>query len=314
LLHDGDLDDRQDLDQLEALSRTWAAAIAASAQHEGAKRLGEQLAESNRALVETQDALARRQALASLGEITAGAAHEMNNPLTVISGRSQILAAALTDMHQRRMAQQIVEQSHVLSDLITALREYSAPGAPNPAPVDLNALLATAVEEARSAHASRRRGGESGDASSPAQNRRTEQTASLPAIQVVVEPGLPLAWLDAEQMGRAIRELVRNALESESCTHVEVRAQIDPVNDRLRVQVVDDGSGLSHHALAHAFDPFFSAKPAGRQPGLGLSQARRIVEAHGGQITLENAPNGGAVAIIRLPEWRVPIAERRDAA
>jgi signal transduction histidine kinase len=63
---------------------------------------------------------------------------------------------------------------------------------------------------------------------------------------------------------------------------------------------VDRGPGLSEHALAHAFDPFFSEKPAGRQPGLGLTKARRLVEAHHGKLTLENGPNGGAVATIRL--------------
>ena len=94
LLHDCPIDGREAREQLEALGRTWAAAIAAGAQHEGAKRLGEQLAEANRALVETQNELTRSQALAALGEIAAGAAHEMNNPLTVISGHRFVLRAA----------------------------------------------------------------------------------------------------------------------------------------------------------------------------------------------------------------------------
>jgi HD-like signal output (HDOD) protein len=75
LLHDCKVDGREARAQLEALGRTWAAAIAAAAQHEGAKRLGDQLAESNLALVDAQSELARTQALASLGEIAAGAAH-----------------------------------------------------------------------------------------------------------------------------------------------------------------------------------------------------------------------------------------------
>ena len=81
---------------------------------------------------------------------------------------------------------------------------------------------------------------------------------------------------------------------------IELRAHIDRLDDRLIIQVVDRGPGLSEHALAHAFDPFFSEKLAGRQPGLGLTKARRFVEAHQGKLTLENGASGGAVATIRL--------------
>ena len=78
------------------------------------------------------------------------------------------------------------------------------------------------------------------------------------------------------------------------------------------IRVKDEGPGLSEHALAHAFDPFFSDKPAGRQPGLGLAVARQFVEAHHGRLTLENGPAGGAVATISLGDWRG--ARERGAA
>lgn len=286
LLHDCDIDGREQREQLDALGRTWAAAIAAGAQHEGAKRLGEQLAESNRALIDTQAELSRREALASLGEIAAGAAHEMNNPLCIISGRSQLLAASLGEPHTRAMAQQIFEQSHRLSDMITALRRFAEPQRPNLRSADLRRLLDACIEDVR---------------------RRYERT---PEIKVVVAQELPPALVDLEQMREAIVELIRNAVESEGCRHIECRIEIEPAggpsDDRLKVRIADDGSGLTPHVLAHAFDPFFSAKPAGRQPGLGLAHARRIVEAHGGQISLENSTRArGAVASIRLDRWRV---------
>lgn len=290
LLHDCPVDGREAQEQLEALSRTWAAAIAAAAQHEGAKRLGEQLAESNRVLMDTQDELARSQALAALGEIAAGAAHEMNNPLTVISGRSQLLASTLTEPSSKAMAQQIVEQSHRISDMITALRMFAEPTKPDLKPVDFTRLLDGVVRQVR------------GRYSSPA------------PIKVIVEQGLPNVHVDPEQISRAVTELLRNALESERCAEIELRVQIEPVNDRLMIQVTDDGTGLTQHALAHAFDPFFSSKPAGRQPGLGLAQARRLVEAHGGQIVLENGKQRGAVATIRLSDWRGPEVAQRGAA
>ncbi len=261
--------------QLEALSRTWAAAIAAAAQHAGAKRLGEQLADANRLLLDAQDELARTQAMAAVGEITSGAAHEMNNPLAIISGRAQLLANQATDKRHRDMARQIVESSHQLSDMITALREVSDPVEPVLQPVDLADFLDRVISESR-----------------PKTGRGD--------ILLKSAADLPQVLIDPEQIARALHELINNAFEAKAEQVIELHAHIDHLDDRLIIQVVDQGPGLSEHALAHAFDPFFSEKPAGRQSGLGLTKARRFVEAHHGKLTLENGPSGGAVATIRL--------------
>jgi signal transduction histidine kinase len=210
----------------------------------------------------------------------------------VISGRSQILASTLTTPNEKAMAQQIMEQSHRLSDMITALRRFAEPLRPMLRPTEMRKLLDMCIEHVR---------------------HRYER---MPAIKVTLPQELPAALLDVEQIGTAVIELLRNAVESEGCTQIECRIEIEGEDDRLTVRIADNGSGLTAHALAHAFDPFFSAKPAGRQPGLGLAQARRIVEAHGGQITLENAPASGAVATMRLAHWRAdaPLQGLRDVA
>ena len=67
------------------------------------------------------------------------------------------------------------------------------------------------------------------------------------------------------------------------------------------IQVVDDGDGMDEHTLSHAFDPFFSAKPAGRQVGMGLPRARQLVLTHGGRLDLHSKPDSGTVATITLP-------------
>jgi signal transduction histidine kinase/HD-like signal output (HDOD) protein len=286
MLHECEIDGRSEREQLDALSRTWAAAIAAAAQHQGAKRLGERLAQTNRLLTEMKDSLARTEAMAALGEIAAGAAHEMNNPLTVISGRSQLLAANLKDPHHKLMAEQIVQQSHRLSDMITSLRSFAEPVHPHYQPSDLGRLLAGVVSEVRKQKAGR--------------DAKVQIDIKLPDV-------LPPVWADPELLSRAVAELIRNAMESEGSQQIELRVQIDDLDDRLTIRVTDDGSGLNDYALQHAFDPFFSAKPAGRQPGLGLARARRIVEAHDGQVLLENrtgAPGRGAIATIILEHWR----------
>lgn len=281
LLHNRTPGKQIDRTMLEALSRTWGAAIAGGTQHEGAKRLGEQLAEANRQLVETQDRLAQVKTMAALGELAAGAAHEMNNPLTVISGRSQLLANTIIDHEQRAMARQIAQQAHRLSDIITALRLFAEPTQPKRRSVDIQELI--------------------NDVASRVTHRRHKNVD----ISTIIGSSIPNpVFIDPDQIGRALGELLQNAIESEGSTHVELRVQIDPADDRLRIQVTDDGAGLAPYTLAHAFDPFFSAKPAGRQPGLGLSQAQRLVEASGGRITLENGAAKGAVATIWLPRWQ----------
>jgi signal transduction histidine kinase len=271
--------------RLELLVPSWAAALTAGEQVEAARHLSEQLAEANRMLAETQERLAQSRALATIGEVAAGAAHEMNNPLTIISGRAQLLASQIHDGQLRSMAEQIVAQSSRLTDMISALRALAEPPKPRRRSVDLAQLLTEAI-----AQCSARKG-----------DKKT-------SIKLIVPPGLPQAHLDPEHLSDAVRELVRNALEAEGSAKVEVRAQISAFDDRLLIQVTDDGSGLSEHARAHAFDPFFSEKPAGRQPGLGLSHARRLIEGHGGHLTLENVMNvgkkSGAQATISLPHWR----------
>ncbi len=288
LFHELAVDGRTDRLHLEALSRTWGAAIAAAAQHQGAKRLGEELAETNRMLTGTQDQLARAKAMAAVGEIAAGAAHEMNNPLMVISGRSQLLAHRLEDPELKSMAQQVFERAHELSDMITALRSFSEPVFPEIGSTDLAALLGQVVNEI---------------------SAKTEEKGR---VSLVIEEQLPQIPVDPAQIADAVQELVRNAFEADPSTQVEVRVQIDRLDGRLKIQVSDNGPGLSEHALAHAFDPFFSEKPAGRQPGLGLAVAQRLVEAHDGRLTLENNPAGGATATIWLST--VPADRQRDVA
>jgi signal transduction histidine kinase len=267
---------------MDATHSTTVLLRSISRANESLSRLALTLQQRNRTLMEARDELARSRTLASIAEIAAGAAHEMNNPLTVISGRAQVLQTKLDDSELNAMARTIGEQAHQLSDLISALRLFAEPCRPKLREVDLTTLLRGVINEVR--------------------------PRTPPNVQVGVDlpTSLPRAILDGEQLAAAVRELVCNALEAKPRGEIVVRVQTARDDDRLMIVVEDDGPGLTAHALAHAFDPFFSAKPAGRQPGLGLPRAQRYIEAHGGTITLENAAGkrGGAVATIQLPNWR----------
>ncbi|MBX3359185.1 MAG: HDOD domain-containing protein [Phycisphaeraceae bacterium] len=294
--------------EMAALAAVWASSIGAAAEQERSGVLGEQLAQSNLDLARAQEELARAQSMARLGELTAGAAHEMNNPLTVISGRAQTLAARLTAESDRAAAHAIVEASHRLSNLITRLNLIAAPPAPVIAGASLADLLALVVRDAK--------------------DRATTRGARAPmtGVRVVIESPVPPVRMDRDLMHSALIEIVANAIESGPREPIEIR--VEPPDglvpeesdaDVLVVRIIDTGSGMDAHALEHAFDPFFSSKSAGRQPGLGLATARRLLELHGGRIRLASTPGVGTTAEITLPRWRwrgeaeAPLREKRAA-
>jgi signal transduction histidine kinase len=266
--------------QLSALAATWGAAIAAASQHDGARRLGEELAEANRALAHAQDRLLQSESMARLGEMAAGAAHEMNNPLAVISGRSQLLTLALDpNGKEHKAAQTIFEQAHRLSDLITSLRLFADPPRAKRSPTDVPRLLQDVIKRVKS--------------QTPGLDRRN--------VFLEIKGSLPQAFIDAEQIGNALAELVANAFQAGPKTSVTVTAQADAIDQTLVLQVIDDGPGMDEHTLAHALDPFFSAKPAGRRVGMGLPRAQQWAAAHNGTLELRSAPGEGTVATLSIP-------------
>lgn len=280
--------DRESLDDLlgpkgrASLERLGGWAVGAAAQHQGSRKLSEALAETTRVLNETQAKLTETQSLARLGELTAGAAHELNNPLTVISGKSQVLAQRLRSGRDAEDVKSIVQAAGKLTDLISALNFLADPPAPNRQTVGLDQLARDAIRLAQ-------------------ESARGKDSRTAVMVQVRVIGVLPDACADPAQLTRALAELIRNALESPARSKIEVELSRDEAEGGLRIRVRDDGPGLSPQALVHGFDPFFSEKPAGRQPGLGLPTARRLAELHEGRVSVLNAPGGGAVSEIVLP-------------
>lgn len=272
---------------LDALRAAWTSAIGAAAQHHGARRLGEQLAEANRALLEAQTVLVETRADRRLAQVSAGAAHEMNNALTLISGQAQGLMRSGSDPGLvAPAAKSIVRASERLSELISALHFFAKPPKPQAHLASPEKLVRDAVDQAV-----RRRREES---------IRSHDVRSDSTIIPIFEGGLPEVRVDSAQMCDAVTELVLNAIQSQPKGRVEVRVHADPGDDRLIISVADDGVGMNEETLAHAFDPFFSSRPAGRRTGLGLARARRLVELNGGVIEIVSTPGEGTTARIVL--------------
>lgn len=270
---------------LAALTSSWSAALAAASRQEDVKRLTEHLAQANRTLTETQGRLTEAQSLARLGEMASGAAHEMNNPLTVITGNAQMLTGRLRDPKDRAAAEQIVEAGQDLSGLVSALHLIASP--PTARPVECEISRVVAVGTARAAQRLRRQ----------------------PGVQTEIAVGASRVRVDEALLGEAISELVVNAVQADPKGPVRVSVEPDPLTDELTIRVVDAGKGLSSRALVHAFDAFFSDRVAGRGRGLGLTRARSLVEGMGGRISIANAQEGGAIATITLSNWRRPAGE-----
>jgi len=266
---------------LHPLLATWGASIAAAAQHEGARRMGEELHDANQALAQAQDQLLQKESMARLGEMASGAAHEMNNPLAVISGRAQLLSMSLTQgTREQQAAQLIFQESHRLSDLITALHMFSTPPMPECRPVQLLGLLDDVIRTVKQAR--------------PKRERSVEVTMK-------VRDTLPIVNCDPPQIARALTELLLNAVQSNPVSAVHLSAYVDAEAQTVVIKVMDDGDGMDGRTLSHAFDPFFSAKPAGRQVGMGLARAQQLALAHGGQIDLDSHLGKGTTATLTLP-------------
>lgn len=262
---------------LAALTSAWGAAVAAAAQHEGARRLGERLADANRQLAETQEELAEAQSLARLGQMAAGAAHEMNNPLCVISGRAQLLAQRLDAGREREDAKSIAKAAGQLSDLITNLKLIADPPSPCPARVRIGDAIRSAIERAE------------------------ERSSTRGRVRMALDGPGPEVFIDRELLALALAEIIANGLEASAGDPVEVSLQSDDLEGHVVIVVKDHGAGMSAKTLQHAFDPFYSDKPAGRRTGLGLTRARRLLELQGVHIRLASEPGRGTTATITLP-------------
>jgi signal transduction histidine kinase/HD-like signal output (HDOD) protein len=276
LLHDRAVLD--DAAAMEALAASWASAFSAAAHHESGRRLSDQLAAANRELRETQAKMTELQSLARLGEMAAGAAHEMNNPLAVISGRAEMLAEQVRDEAHKATAAAIVDATGRLTGLITAMDAIANPPASRPRPASVALLIDGAVSGAK------------------------KRFGSGARVEVQLHEADQEWTLDPDLISTALTELVTNALEAAPNGNVRVRTHIEGADRRLIVSVIDDGTGMSLRAQQHAFDPFFSECPAGRRTGLGLTRARGLVELHGGSMRLRSMPGEGTTATMELPQ------------
>jgi signal transduction histidine kinase len=228
-----------------------------------------------------QSHLVQREKLASLGQLVAGAAHEIDHPLTAIMEYSEKLWSneRLTS-EQDTLVRKIVNQSQRTRELIANLLSFAQQSAGEKTMVDLGMLLQRSL-----------------------QMRELQRHDQKIRIEASIEPNLPRVWGDGHQLFQAFVQIVENALdalEEAGGGSLQVNAQYR--GEEVVVQFSDSGPGIKEpHRV---FDPFYTTKPIGKGTGLGLSAVYGVVQDHRGQITCQNKPEGGALFVLRVPVAR----------
>jgi len=241
--------------------------------------LCEGLAGASQKLAQAQQSVVEDRTQQTIGELAAGAAHELNNPLAVVSGRAQMMAQKATDEQQRKVWQLIAEQSQRASDIVTELMDLASPQPPSPEIIDVRELLEQAVE---------------------AFKRSDHPQAGSAEVDIQISEPLPAIRADRRQIVSVLCELLTNAATAAGDEALISLAACE-VNGSVRITVADNGPGMDAQTLSHAFTPFYSSQPAGRRRGLGLPRARRYVQNNGGRMKLESSPGRGTVVTVQLP-------------
>jgi PAS domain S-box-containing protein len=236
-----------------------------------------------------EEQLIQAEKLAAMGQMLAGVAHELNNPLTAILGVTELLREREgTDDSTKRQLELTHRQARRAARIVQNLLEFSRPASPQKKPLDLNNLLERTLQLQE--HSLRRNN-----------------------IQVDFHPqaDLPGVVGDANQLIQVFLNLVTNAEQAIREVRDTGRIQIRATHNakQLTITVQDDGVGIRPEALPRIFDPFYTTKRPGGGTGLGLSICMSIIREHGGNIQAETLPAGGSAFTIYLPAASGPQPE-----
>jgi len=242
--------------------------------------------ERTQRLREAERKLILSDRLASLGQLAASVAHEINNPLSgVINfGRLMQRLTAGNEVPRERMADFRTYLGHVVNEtercarIVRDLLVFARHSTQDWAPQDFNEIVRRTLSVI---------------------NHRLELGEVTPQLELA--PDLPPLTCDASQMQQIVINLVLNAAESMAQGSVTIRTRYDRERDSVVLEVGDTGSGIAPEHLARIYDPFFSTKEDGKGTGLGLAVVYGIVNAHGGQIDVETAVGRGTTFEVALP-------------
>ena len=251
-------------------------------QAERYRELAETLADTNRRLEQAQEEARRSERLAALGQLSAGLAHELRNPLAVIKGSAETLTRKLagSDPITNEMAEYISSEVNRMNSLVTRFLDFARPHKLERHEEQIPPLIERALKEARD---------------------------RWPDAKVLVEqqftPDLPAVSVDGDLIERVFTNLALNAYEAMSSGGGKLRVAAVPSSDGnagVEITFQDTGPGIPAELHEQIFNPFFTTKETG--VGLGLSIVSKIVDDHRGWIRLTSEPGKGACFQVFLPK------------
>jgi signal transduction histidine kinase len=264
-------------------------------------------------LKRAQAHLVQSEKLASLGQLTAGIAHEIQNPLNFVTNFSEVNTELIVELQEankkkdadavQAISEEIFNNEAKISHhgnradaIVKGMLQHSRPGEPEQKPTDINALI---DEYFRLAY----------------HGQRAKDKSFNAAMRTDFDPEAGIINIVPQEMGRVILNIVNNAFYAVGAKAKEVQGDFSPTvsvstkktDDQLFIVVKDNGTGISTEVKEKIFHPFFTTKGPGVGTGLGLSLSYDIVKAHGGEIIVESEEGAGSEFIIILPADRSEI-------
>lgn len=243
------------------------------------------LRQSHEDLVSAQQRLVQTERLASMGQISAGVAHEINNPLGTIILYSHILLKRLQDDSSNEDLKMIVGEATRCKNIVRGLLDFSRQSRISKAPTDLTQLIREVVTI-------------------------MNQKVKLSGIRITsdLQHKLPTMMLDATQIKQMLINLVQNGIDAiDGSGDVNIKAQASEIDDTIEIRVTDNGCGIPEENLSRLFTPFFTTKEIAKGTGLGLAISYGIVKMHSGNISVKSEKGKGTTFFISLP-----IAEKQN--
>jgi PAS domain S-box-containing protein len=232
-------------------------------------------------LARQRESLYQREKLAALGSLLAGVSHELNNPLSVVVARA-VLLEEQGDSVTQAAAVKIRTAAERCARIVRTFLAMARQQPPERGPVAINDVVAQALDI--TGYAVR---------------------TSIIELALELSADIPLILADADQLHQVMLNLIINAQQSlqdePAPRRIRVASEFDATQGVLRVTVADNGPGIPADLRARVFEPYFTTKPTGVGTGVGLAVSLGIVEAHGGSLTVDCPPDGGALFTITLP-------------
>ena len=234
----------------------------------------------NEEITTKEEALRQSQKLESVGQLAAGVAHEVNNPLSTILGFSKLLLGQDISESAKNDVQIIFDEAQRGTTIIQDLLSFARKGTSEKKNIDITGGLKRVLNL-----------------------KAADFRANHVKVDLEIEESLPDILADEQQLQQVYLNLLTNAqhamFDANDGGNIAIKCR--RVNDVLRLSFVDDGPGMTKEIIDKIFDPFFTTKPVGVGTGLGLSVCYGIIEDHDGRFWVESEPGTGATFFIELP-------------